>query len=188
MKKFTGYIFIILSMHIFPNLYAQKVTEPKNNPQDWSKPYEPFRIAGNLYYVGTYDLASYLVVTGEGNILINTGLADSYATINKNIEKLGFRYNDIKILLTTQAHFDHLGALAAMKKRNRRPILDRRRGCTGGKEWRIIRLRAEPAWSELCTRLTRQAIEGQRYYCTGRYQNSTIAPSRAYKRLLQLYA
>jgi metallo-beta-lactamase class B len=116
MKKFTGYIFIIISMHVFPNLYAQKVTEPKNNPQDWSKPYEPFRIAGNLYYVGTYDLASYLIVTSRGNILINTGLADSYTIIKKNIEKLGFRYSDIKILLTTQAHFDHLGALAAIKK------------------------------------------------------------------------
>lgn len=103
-------------MHVFSGLYAQKVTEPKNNPADWSKPYEPFRIAGNLYYVGSYDLASYLVVTSQGNILINTGLADSHTTIKKNIEKLGFKYKDIKILLTTQAHFDHLGAIAAIKK------------------------------------------------------------------------
>jgi len=116
MKKFILYIFLITGIHITPGLYAQKVTEPKNNPADWSKPYEPFRIANNLYYVGTYDLASYLIVTGRGNILINTGLADSYTIIKKNIEKLGFRYSDIKILLTTQAHFDHLGALAAIKK------------------------------------------------------------------------
>ena len=116
MKKFILYIFLITGIHITPGLYAQKVTEPQNNPADWSKPYEPFRIAGNLYYVGTYDLASYLIVTGRGNILINTGLADSYTTIKKNIEKLGFRYSDIKILLTTQAHFDHLGALAALAR------------------------------------------------------------------------
>ncbi len=95
---------------------GQVVSEPKNNPAEWSTPYEPFRIAGNLYYVGTYDLASYLIVTEKGHILINTGLADSRPLIKQNIEKLGFRYNDLKILLTTQAHWDHLGAMAAIKK------------------------------------------------------------------------
>lgn len=83
---------------------------------DWSKPYQPFRIVGNLYYVGSYDLASYLIVTSKGNILINTGLASSAPMIKKNIETLGFKFSDIKILLTTQAHFDHMGAMAAIKK------------------------------------------------------------------------
>nr|WP_262915452.1 subclass B3 metallo-beta-lactamase [Niabella ginsengisoli] len=97
------------------SLNAQTVNEPKNNPEEWSTPYEPFRIAGNLYYVGTYDLACYLVVTNKGNILINTGLAGSLSLIKRNIEKLGFKYTDIKILLTNQAHFDHAGALADIK-------------------------------------------------------------------------
>ncbi len=96
-------------------LTAQKVTEPKTT-EEWSRPYEPFRIAGNLYYVGTYDLASYLIATGKGNILINTGLAASASQIKKNVETLGFKFNDIKILLTTQAHYDHMGAMAAIKK------------------------------------------------------------------------
>ncbi|MBE9584586.1 subclass B3 metallo-beta-lactamase [Mucilaginibacter sp. JRF] len=95
---------------------AQKVTEPTGTPAEWSKPYQPFRIAGNLYYVGTYDLASYLIVTPEGNILINTGMANSADIIRKNIATLGFKVKDIKILLTTQAHYDHLGAMAAIKK------------------------------------------------------------------------
>lgn len=95
---------------------AQKALEPKNTPPDWSKPYEPFRIAGNLYYVGTYDLACYLITTSKGNILINTGLAASTPLIKASIEALGCRFNDIKILLTTQAHFDHMGAMAAIKK------------------------------------------------------------------------
>ncbi|MCU7612994.1 subclass B3 metallo-beta-lactamase [Chryseobacterium sp. GMJ5] len=95
---------------------AQTVSEPKNNPEEWSKTYEPFRIAGNLYYVGTYDLASYLIVTDKGNILINTGLADSLPMIKNNIKKLGFNYKDIKILTLTQAHFDHMGAMAEIKK------------------------------------------------------------------------
>lgn len=95
---------------------AQTVNEPKNNPEEWSKAYEPFRIAGNLYYVGTYDLASYLIVTNKGNILLNTGLAGSLPIIKNNIKKLGFNYKDIKILTLTQAHFDHMGAMADIKK------------------------------------------------------------------------
>ena len=95
---------------------AQKVQEPKPMSAEWSKPYQPFRIAGNLYYVGTYDLACYLITTPKGNILINTGLAGSAAQLKSNIERLGFKFRDTKILLTTQAHYDHLGAMAAIKK------------------------------------------------------------------------
>ncbi|HTE01057.1 MAG TPA: subclass B3 metallo-beta-lactamase [Mucilaginibacter sp.] len=95
---------------------AQKVVPPANTNPEWSKPYPPFQIAGNLYYVGTYDLACYLIVTPKGNILINTGLSDSAPMIRSNIEALGFKFADIKILLTTQAHFDHMGAMAAIKK------------------------------------------------------------------------
>jgi metallo-beta-lactamase class B len=95
---------------------AQKVQEPALTNAEWSKPYQPFRIAGNLYYVGTYDLACYLITTPEGNILINTGLAASAAQIKNNIESLGFAFANTKILLTTQAHYDHMGAMAAIKK------------------------------------------------------------------------
>src|ERR1700761_3233308 len=95
---------------------AQRVVQPENTNPDWSKPYPPFRIAGNLYYVGTYDLGCYLIVTPKGNILINTGLAESGPMIKANIESLGFKFKDIKILLTNQAHFDHMGAMAAIKK------------------------------------------------------------------------
>ncbi|SHG59964.1 metallo-beta-lactamase class B [Chryseolinea serpens] len=82
----------------------------------WSEPYEPFRIAGNLYYVGTYDLACYLITTPEGNILINTGLEGSVPMIRANVEALGFDFFNIKILLTTQAHFDHVAGMAEIKK------------------------------------------------------------------------
>lgn len=96
--------------------FAQKVTEPANSHPEWSRPYQPFQIAGNLYYVGTYDLACYLIVTPKGNMLINTGLAGSLSPIKANIEALGFKFADIKILLTTQAHYDHMGAMAAIKR------------------------------------------------------------------------
>lgn len=85
------------------------------NPE-WSKPTQPFRIAGNLYYVGTYDLSSYLITTSAGNILINTGLADSKEQILNNIKTLGFDPAKIRVLLTTQAHFDHMAAMAAIQQ------------------------------------------------------------------------
>jgi len=94
---------------------AQKINEPRTTAE-WTATYQPFRIAGNLYYVGTYDLACYLITTTKGNILINTGLAASESQIKNNIETLGFKFSDIKILLTTQAHYDHMGAMAAIKQ------------------------------------------------------------------------
>lgn len=112
MKKIA--LIVLMSFRLMS--MAQNVTEPVNNPKEWSQKTEPFRIAGNLYYVGTYDLASYLVVTNQGNILINTGLANSLPIIKENIKSLGFDYKAIKILLLTQAHFDHLGAMADIKK------------------------------------------------------------------------
>ena len=83
---------------------------------DWTKPTTPHRIVGPVYYVGTYDLACFLITSPEGHILINTGLADSTAQIRKNVETLGFKFSDIRILLTNQAHFDHVAAMAEIKK------------------------------------------------------------------------
>lgn len=115
-KHFNKCLFLhFFILTLVYNSNAQKVNEPKGNAE-WIKPYEPFRIAGNLYYVGTYDLACYLIVTDEGNILINTGLVSSATQIKNNVEKLGFKFSAIRILLTTQAHYDHLGAMAAIKK------------------------------------------------------------------------
>jgi metallo-beta-lactamase class B len=115
----------LASLLLFTTLFttAQNVQEPKPWTDDWAKPYQPFRIAGNLYYIGTYDLACYLITTSEGNILINTGLASSASQIADNIQKLGFKFSDIKILLTTQAHYDHTGALAEIKKKTGAQLL-----------------------------------------------------------------
>jgi len=78
----------------------------------WTTPITPFRIADNLYYVGSQELASYLVVTPKGNILINANLAVSPPQIRASVEKLGFHWTDIKILLNSQAHDDHVGGAA----------------------------------------------------------------------------
>jgi metallo-beta-lactamase class B len=86
-----------------------------SNP-DWTRPFPGHRVVGNVYYVGTYDLACFLITTPQGNILINTGLDGSVPMIKSSIESLGFKFKDTKILLTTQAHNDHVAGMAEMKR------------------------------------------------------------------------
>jgi metallo-beta-lactamase class B len=83
---------------------------------EWTKPFPPFKILGNLYWVGTWDLSTYLIVTPEGNILINTGLADTVPQILRNVEQLGFKLSDTKILTATHGHFDHVAGMAELKR------------------------------------------------------------------------
>jgi metallo-beta-lactamase class B len=116
LHHFLSFSAVILFSFAVSVSCAQTVVPPPMSNEQWTRPYEPFRIAGNLYYVGTYDLACYLITTEQGNILINTGLAESVPLIRKNIESLGFKYGDIKILLTTQAHFDHVAGMADIRK------------------------------------------------------------------------
>jgi metallo-beta-lactamase class B len=87
----------------------------QSNP-DWTEPFPPFRIAGNLFYVGSKDLAIYLVTTPQGHILINSGLEASVPLIRASVEKLGFKLSDIKILLISHAHWDHDGGSAEIKR------------------------------------------------------------------------
>ena len=82
----------------------------------WNTPTEPFKMIGNVYYVGTDGLASYLITSSQGHVLIDTGLPEANPQIKANIEKLGFKVADIKYLLNTHAHIDHTGGLAEMKQ------------------------------------------------------------------------
>ncbi len=83
---------------------------------EWTRPFPPFRIAGNLYYVGSEDLAAYLLTTPRGNILINSNLQSSPGQIKQSVEKLGFKFTDTKILLISHAHFDHCAGSAQIVK------------------------------------------------------------------------
>ena len=82
---------------------------------DWSAPFPPHRMIGNIYYVGSRGLASFLIATPAGHILINSNLKTSVPLIRQNIEKLGFRFSDVKILLISHAHFDHDAGSAEVK-------------------------------------------------------------------------
>jgi metallo-beta-lactamase class B len=76
----------------------------------------PFRIIGNVYWVGTYDLSTYLITTPEGHILINTGLTATVPQIKSGLEQLGFKLSDVKVLTATHGHFDHVAGLAELKR------------------------------------------------------------------------
>jgi metallo-beta-lactamase class B len=85
------------------------------NPE-WTESFPPFRIAGNLYYVGSKGLASFLITTPEGNILINSDLEANVPMISASVEKLGFHFKDTRILLISHAHWDHDAGSAVIKQ------------------------------------------------------------------------
>src|SRR5437867_12581483 len=87
----------------------------QGNP-DWHRALPGFKIAGNLYYVGTADLAVYLIQTPQGNILINSDFPEDVPLIRKSIESLGVKYQDTEILLISHAHGDHDAATGAIKE------------------------------------------------------------------------
>jgi len=88
-------------------------------PAAWMEPFPPHKIAGNLYYVGSKDLASYLITTPEGHILINSSFEESVPLIRASIEKLGFKFTDVKILLISHAHSDHCAGSAEVIKQTK---------------------------------------------------------------------
>jgi len=100
---------VVLALALCSGLFAQASPE-------WTEPFPPHRIAGNLYYVGSRGLASYLVTTPEGLILINSSLESSVPLIRASIEKLGFQFSGVKILLISHAHWDHCAGSARIKE------------------------------------------------------------------------
>ena len=94
----------------------QKLAASRNFHEHRAEAVEGFRILGNIYYVGARDLASYLIVTPEGHFLIDTGVSEMASLIRENVEALGFRMSDIRYLLASHAHFDHIQGHAVMQR------------------------------------------------------------------------
>lgn len=82
----------------------------------WRAPVPPQHLVGNIYYVGAIGVSSYLITTPKGHILLDTGFDDTVPIIQRSVEQLGFRLTDIKIILSSHAHVDHVGGHAQMKK------------------------------------------------------------------------
>lgn len=106
-RKFAAVVFFFAATLLF----AQADPESRS----WNQPVEPFRIIGNIYYVGASDIASYLITTPQGHIVIDGGFVETAPMIRRNIEQLGFRVKDVRILLSSHAHYDHAGGLAELK-------------------------------------------------------------------------
>ena len=87
------------------------------HPRGWAEPREPFHVVGNVYSVGSAELTSFLIATPKGHVLIDGGLSELAPQIVRNIDKLGFKLEDVKVLLVSHAHFDHAGGLAELKRR-----------------------------------------------------------------------
>lgn len=93
--------------------YAQISDEESRK---WNEPVKPFKVIGNVYYVGATEVSSYLITTSEGHILLDSGFLETVLQIRQNVAQLGFRFQDIKILLNSHAHYDHAGGMARLKE------------------------------------------------------------------------
>lgn len=91
---------------------------PQSDPtsRSWNQPVKPFRVIGNVWYVGASEITSFLITTPQGHILLDGGFAETAPLIKDNVKKLGFKLEEIKILLNSQAHYDHAGGLAELKE------------------------------------------------------------------------
>jgi len=110
MKKF----FCLLTLILCSSIAA--FTQKSDGDREMNQPVEPFKIIGNIYYVGASDVTAYLITTPNGHILIDAGFEETVPQIKANVAKLGFKLEDIKILLINHAHYDHCGGLAEIKK------------------------------------------------------------------------
>jgi metallo-beta-lactamase class B len=105
----AAWLAIIFTIGLTSSLAAQ------SHP-DWTQPFPAHRVIGNVYYVGSEGLASYLITTSQGHILINSSLESSVPMIRESVEKLGFHFSDVKILLISHAHWDHCAGSALVKE------------------------------------------------------------------------
>lgn len=112
----SGPLLLFLLFSVSRPARAQTLAPLPYFQPDWVREYPPFRIAGNLYYVGSYDLACYLITTPKGDILINAGIPGSDTMLRRHISALGFTFSDLRLILTNQAHFDHVGAIADIRR------------------------------------------------------------------------
>ena len=104
---------------------------PCDSCAEWNAPQKPFRIFGNAYYVGPKGLSSVLITTEAGHVLIDGALPQSAPQIAANIAALGFRLQDVKWIVSSHAHYDHAGGIAALGRMSGATVLASKRGAEG---------------------------------------------------------
>src|ERR1051325_9467394 len=95
---------------------ANAPKQAKQAKRDYNAPFPPHRVIGNIYYVGPEQLATFLITTPEGHILINSDFEATVPVIRASVEKLGFKFTDIKVILGSHAHGDHMEGDALVKE------------------------------------------------------------------------
>ncbi len=119
MKTAGAFLLIVSSVCLTAQTPRGLVPDPPipcSDCAEWNTPHEPFRVFGNTYYVGTVGLASVLIVSDAGSIVLDGALAQSAALIEQNIRTLGFRMENVKLILNSHAHFDHAAGIAALQR------------------------------------------------------------------------
>lgn len=111
-SRFGLALFALFSCGLFVCSHAAQTELPK----DWLTPRAPVRLLGNTYYVGTHGLSSILITSDEGHVLIDGGVAESAALIAGNIEKLGFKLKDVRTIVVSHAHYDHVGGVSELQQ------------------------------------------------------------------------
>ena len=111
-RNFLCTFFIIVALMFLP---APTFSQYESMIKEWNQPFKPFKIIGNIYYVGTSSLGCYIIKTNAGLILLDTALQESSPIVRANIESLGFKLKDVKIMISSHAHFDHVAGHADMK-------------------------------------------------------------------------
>jgi metallo-beta-lactamase class B len=110
---FAKVFFVFALLLLFP-MVAKAQLPP--DWQAWNQPVQPLRIIGNVYYVGATDVSAFLITTPKGHILIDSGFEETVPLIQSSVKQLGFKLEDVKILLNSHAHSDHAGGLATLKQ------------------------------------------------------------------------
>jgi metallo-beta-lactamase class B len=106
----------VMSIVVVAAAVGLSAQQDSNERAAWNQPFEPFRLIGNIHYVGAAGVSAFLIVTPEGAILLDGALPETASQISRHIVTLGFRVGDVKYLLNSHAHFDHAGGLAELKR------------------------------------------------------------------------
>lgn len=112
----TAVVSIALALSAFAYPAASHNPQFDDVSRSWNKPVKPYRVIGNIYYVGASEVSSFLITTPAGHILLDSGFAETVPMIKENVTRLGFKLEDVKILINSHAHFDHAGGLALLKE------------------------------------------------------------------------
>lgn len=107
---------LVLMMMIAGAAYAKDDVVNCDNCKEWNKPVKPFNVYGNTWYVGVNGISSVLITSPRGHILIDGALPQSAALIEANIKALGFKIEDVKLIVNSHAHWDHAGGIAALQR------------------------------------------------------------------------